>query len=38
MRSNPFFVIERLRGEAVPAAVRDAVLARAARLPHVVLS
>ena len=38
MRSNPFFVIERLRGEALPAAVRDAVLARAARLPHVLPS
>jgi len=30
-RGNPFFVIESLRGEGVPATVRDAVLARATR-------
>jgi DNA-binding NarL/FixJ family response regulator len=30
-RGNPFFVVESLRGEGLPATVRDAVLARAAR-------
>lgn len=33
---NPFFVTEALRGEGVPATVRDAVLARAARQPPSV--
>jgi DNA-binding CsgD family transcriptional regulator/tetratricopeptide (TPR) repeat protein len=37
-RGNPFFVIESLRGGALPATVRDAVLARAARLPAAVRS
>ncbi len=30
-RGNPFFVVESLRGEGIPASVRDAVLVRAAR-------
>ena len=37
-RGNPFFVTESLRGEALPATVRDAVLARAARLAPAVRS
>ncbi len=33
---NPFFVTEALRAEGLPATVRDAVLARAARMPAAV--
>ena len=33
---NPFFVTEAIRGEGLPASVRDAVLARAARQPPAV--
>ena len=37
-RGNPFFVVESLRGDALPATVRDSVLARAARLRPSVRS
>lgn len=37
-RGNPFFVVECLRSEGVPATVRDAVLARAARQSPAVRS
>jgi len=35
-RGNPFFVTEALRGDGLPATVRDAVVARAARQPPPV--